>query len=265
MIEMNNLTVSMSTEGVDSSDRAKIVNRLAEQLACTTMDYGKMDDDSDSDTAPPTSLIFHRNPGGLESEEEKCKASDDSIDDDHSDDPNSPKRTPHLNYDDEEASVSPYPAAAPPRPTPIDKANFYYHEHNRRLEPTHVSRLNNLLQTPAGMRIFSLYSTWLDCSGWELHDFPVPPPGRELEVLSLAMAVEIYDRWAARNLREDMVIWGVGRLGKRKGFGRRVRREGMLPPMSPFDHPFHPYWLPEPEAEEEEEDGDSGGKYVVGS
>lgn len=209
-------------------DQPLTLNHLAKQLASKTILDVVMGDDSSLGTRTTSSPIADRN---FDPVEVKAKST-----------------TPNNYLEDAHHPTS--RERAPPPPSPLNEVDFYYNEHNRRITHQTLPRLNSLLQKPAGMRTLALYNTWLSCSGWELHDFPVPDPGQDSEVLSLAMAVEIDERWHVWNIGEDAdaraeVMLGRWRCGK-GGF----RRRGSLPPMSPFDHPFHPYWLPEPEVEE---------------
>ncbi|KAJ4983669.1 hypothetical protein SVAN01_10827 [Stagonosporopsis vannaccii] len=235
---------SMSYLNVTRSDSVKTVSCVLEQLAYTVMDNVDLNSDSNSSTPSLTTAQCN-----LYDNEEEDLNQGQILGDETSnhDDPCSPEDSSHYKYNGQNLSTPRRHVVHPPAPCPIREAHFYYTEHNRRLTPTYAARLNHLLRTSAGMRVFSLYNTWLESSGWDLYDFPVPPPGPELEVLSLAMAVEIDSRWAVRDDPQNMKLWGNEDVEKRMVIDGRMQRLDSLPPMSPEAHPFHPFWLPDVE------------------
>lgn len=244
MTSTNQHVAPMSHANISHSDRCDAVRSSLQQLALNTTGDIDVDFGSNSSTSfyTNTQHILYDNGGG-ELEEGEILEDVSSVGDDQFAQADFPYRK-----DNSEALSTPLGhLILPPVRYPIREVEFYYYEHNRRLTSTYAARLNHLLRTPAGMRVFSLYNTWLNSSGWDLHNFSVPPPGPELEILSLAMAVEIDNRWAARKESQDMEVWGNGQAGECVIMEGRVERMGSLPPMSPKVHPFHPFWLPDTE------------------
>lgn len=184
MADIDNLIVSMENTQIDPSGSAGYVNRLAEQLACTSMEDIDMDDGSGSDTPRPASTSEGRHnldDDELEEDEIREESREDDSEDE-SDDHNNilSEGTPVTDHNDKPAKQASRPSSLD---APLDQVITTYYQHIRRLTPTTQPRLNSLLQTRAGMRNLSLYNTWLSCSAWELETYSLPNNNADLEVV----------------------------------------------------------------------------------
>jgi hypothetical protein len=221
MPSRKDLVISTSDIALAHSIPIEVMAHLIEQLACTTISNANM-----KDTGEGLELMSPQL-GSIE------------MDDAEEDNLITRKFLPLP------ASPPPYssPSFSPPSFSPIFQVSFYYAEHLSRLTPSTLPRLNNLLSTTPGM---SQYLPWLNASGWDLYDCLVPEDSRELELLSLVMAMEIKERW------DDGCAFDEVERG-----GEWV---GVLPPMSPLKHPEHPFWLPFVEEDEDEDEDQEMGE-----
>lgn len=210
MAGIDDLIASMSGAEIDPSGPTGAVNRLAEQLALTSVE-----DNNDSREPPISSATNYHGDQELEEGE--------------------------IREDKSEMEME-----SPSSEAPLKQVLNAYYQNLRRLPPNSQSCLSSLLQQRKGIQVYAEYNIWLSGRGWELQLYSLPKSVLDLEILSLAMAIEIKERWGTRHKTRPM---NAVYIRNRKVCGEMVQ-VAFMPPMSPPGHPHYPYWLPDPDAGE---------------
>lgn len=76
---------------------------------------------------------------------------------------------------------------------PLKQVPIVYYQNLRRI------LLGSLLQHRKGTQVYAEYNMWLNSRGWRLQHYPLPESVVDPEILRLAMALRIRERWGARH------------------------------------------------------------------
>jgi hypothetical protein len=215
MADINDFVESMGGAEIDSSGPAGTITRLAEQLGHTSIeDFGTDNDDRSRRPSLSSTTRCHSDEehesGGIREEGAGEKMEQPSSE------------------------------------APLKHVLIAYYQNLRRLPPDSQSYLSALLRQRKGTQFYTEYNMWLNSQGWGLQNYSLPESVLDLEILSLAMAIQIRERWGTRHkTRPRNAVYFRSRIVD----GQTVQ-VGFMPPLSPPGHPYYPYWLPDPDAGE---------------
>lgn len=214
MADINDLVEPIGRAEIEPDGSVGIVNRLAEQLGLTSMGEAEREEHNGS-VGFSHFTIENSSVEKLQEDEIREKRSKDT-------------------------------AAYRSSEAPLKHVLIAYYQNLRRIPPDSQSRLSSLLQQRHGTQVYAECNMWLNSQGWGLQHCTLPSDILDLEIISLAMVMEIKKRWGTRNkTRPRNAVY----FRDRKVNGETIQ-VGFLPPMSPCGHPYHPYWLPDPDVGE---------------